>query len=90
MLRRGLIRPVPSQHDPPQHEPPEQELPLQDPTRIVVIAYLLALVCILVPLALVGGLFAGVALMRRNRPLYGTGVIVVAVACTAFGIVALR
>ena len=86
---------MPPEPDPPQHEPsphgqPEPELPLQDPTRIVVIAYLLALVCILVPLALLGALFAGVALVRRNRPLDGTGVIVVALACTAFGIFALR
>lgn len=66
------------------------DLPQRDPTRIVVIAYLLALVCVLVPLALLGALFAGVALVRRNRPLDGSGVIVVAVACTAFGLLVLR
>ena len=50
----------------------------------------MALVSMLVPLALLGAAFAGVALMRRNRPVDGAGVIVVAVAATAFGIFALR
>ena len=36
------------------------------------------------------GVFAGVALMRRNRPVDGAGVILVALASTAFGILALR
>ena len=54
------------------------------------IAYLLAAVCLLVPLALVGALFAGVALMRRNRRADGVGVIVVGLVATAIGIVLLR
>jgi hypothetical protein len=57
---------------------------------VVAVAYLLALVSMLVPLALLGGLFAGLALIRRNRPVDGLGVIVVAIAATAFGIFALR
>jgi hypothetical protein len=52
-----------------------------------VVAYLLAGVCLLVPLALVGALFAGVALIRRNRPADGAGVIAVALLATALGIV---
>jgi hypothetical protein len=52
----------------------------------VVIAYLLAAMCLLVPLALVGALFAGVVLARRNRPEHGAGVIALAIACTAAGI----
>lgn len=63
---------------------------VQDPPRVVVAAYLLALVCLLVPLALVGGLFAGVALMRRNRALEGAGVIIVSIACTAIGMTVIR
>ena len=55
----------------------------------MVVAYLLALVCMLVPLALIGAVFAGVALMRRNRPVDGAGVLVVAVASAAFGILVL-
>jgi hypothetical protein len=56
----------------------------------VVIAYLLAGVCLLVPLALVGALFAGLALIRRGRPADGAGVIVVAVLATALGLLLLR
>ena len=54
------------------------------------VAYLLAVVCLLVPLALVGALFAGVALIRRNRPADGWGVIVVGIAATALGLILLR
>lgn len=61
----------------------------QDPPRVVVMAYLLALVCLLLPFALVGAMFAGVVLMRRNRVAEGLGVLALAVACTAVG-VALR
>jgi hypothetical protein len=56
----------------------------------VVIAYLLAAVCLLVPLALLGALFAGAALVRRNRPADGAGVIVVALIATALGVALLR
>ena len=54
------------------------------------VAYLLAIVCLLVPLALIGALFAGVALMRRNRPADGWGVIAVAVVATVLGVLLLR
>ena len=54
---------------------------------MVVVAYILAAVCLLVPLALVGALFAGIVLMRRNRPREGAGVIALGVACTALGLV---
>ena len=54
------------------------------------VAYLLAIVCLLVPLALAGALFAGLALMRRNRPADGAGVIVVGLLATALGLVLLR
>jgi hypothetical protein len=56
----------------------------------VVVAYLLAAVCMLVPLALVGALFAGVALLRRGRPADGAGVIVVGLLATALGVLLLR
>jgi hypothetical protein len=54
------------------------------------VAYLLAGVCLLVPFALAGALFAGVALMRRNRPADGAGVIAVALLATALGLLLLR
>jgi hypothetical protein len=64
--------------------------PPRDPVRVVVAAYLLAAVCALVPLAVVGALFAGVALMRRNRPGEGAGIVALAVAATALGVLLLR
>ena len=51
------------------------------------VAYLLAAVCVLAPLAVVGAVFAGVALMRRNRPRDGIQVIALGIACTALGLV---
>ena len=54
------------------------------------IAYVLAALCLLVPLALLGALFAGVALTRRNRVADGLGVIVVGVVATALGLLLLR
>jgi hypothetical protein len=50
-----------------------------------VVAYLLAIICVVVPLALFGALFAGIALARRNRRAEGLGVIAVGVAATALG-----
>ena len=57
---------------------------------MVVVAYVLAAVCLLVPLALVGALFAGFVLMRRNRQLEGAGVIALGIACTALGVALFR
>lgn len=51
------------------------------------VAYLLAAVCALVPLALIGAVFAGIVLIRRNRPREGAGVIALGIACTAVGLV---
>jgi hypothetical protein len=51
---------------------------------------MLAIVCLLVPLAIVGAVFAGVALMRRNRPADGAGVLVVAAIATALGLLLLN
>ncbi len=51
------------------------------------VAYLLAAVCVLAPLAVVGAGFAGIALMRRNRPRDGAQVIALGLACTALGLV---
>lgn len=62
----------------------------QDPPRVVVAAYLLAAVCLLVPFAVVGALFAGLALSRRNRPGAGLGVIVLGVVCTVLAVTVLR
>ena len=66
------------------------EPPIRDPARVVVAAYLLAAICLLVPLALVGAAFAGVALARRNRRQDGAAVLVVALLCTVIGVTVLR
>jgi hypothetical protein len=56
--------------------------------QVVVAAYLLAAVCALVPLAIVGAAFAAVVLWRRGLRGHGAAVLLFAVACTAGGIMA--
>jgi len=55
------------------------------PPRFVGIAYVLALVCFLAPLAILGAGFAGAVLIRRGRQGHGIAVIVVAIACAVGG-----
>jgi len=55
------------------------------PGRLVAVAFLLALVCLLVPLAIVGAVFAGIVLIRRGRPTAGAGVLVLGVVCATLG-----
>ena len=62
----------------------------RDPPRVVAAAYLLAAVCLLVPLAFLGAAFAGVALARRNRPRDGAAILALAAACTALGVILFR
>lgn len=59
------------------------------PERFVLIAYVLAAVCLVAPLAILGAGFAGAVVFRNGRRASGLGVVVVAVACVALG-VALR
>ena len=60
------------------------------PARVVVAAYLLAALCLLIPLAMLGAGFAGVVLIGRGRRAEGIGVIAFGVACTVAGITLLR
>ena len=53
-------------------------------------AYVLALLCLMLPLAVVGSTFAGVVLIRQGVRGHGTAVLVLGVACVAIGIAALR
>lgn len=62
---------------------------LQDPANVVVAAYLLAAVCLIVPFAVIGAVFAGAALARRNRPAAGAGVIVLSLVCTVTAVAVL-
>jgi hypothetical protein len=64
--------------------------PLPVPTPAVVAAYLLAALCLLVPLAVVGAAFAGVVLWRRGLRLHAASVVGLGVACTVLGVTALR
>lgn len=57
---------------------------------VVASAYLLAGLCLLLPLAIVGAAFAAVVLVRRGRPTDGAGVAATAVLATVLGIVLLR
>ena len=60
------------------------------PTRLVVVAYAIALICAVAPLAVLGAGFAGAVLYGRGRRGSGAGVVAVAVLCAALGILVLR
>lgn len=68
-------------------EPASQE-PL--PPRIVAVAYLLAAICLFVPLAVVGAIFAGVVVSNRGLRGHGIAVIALSIASAALGLVLLR
>ncbi len=58
--------------------------------QAVVVAYLLAALCLLIPLAVVGSTFAGTVLWRRALRAHGIAVFGLGVACMVFGVAALR
>jgi len=58
--------------------------------QAVIAAYLLAALCLLIPLAVVGSTFAGIVLWRRGMRPHAVAVVGLGVACTAFGVAALR
>jgi hypothetical protein len=68
----------------------EREGAVAVPTRLVVVGYALALVCVVAPLAVLGAGFAGAVLINRGRRGAGAGVVVAAVLCAALGIALLR
>jgi hypothetical protein len=59
-------------------------------SRVVAVAYLLAVICVVVPPAVLGALFAGVVLLRRGLRGHGAAVVVLALSCASLGIVLLR
>ena len=67
-------------------EPAPDELP----PRLVAVAYLIALLCAVAPLVILGAAFAGATLYTRGRRGAGAGVVAVAVVCTALGATVLR
>ena len=64
--------------------------PLPVRPQLVVVAYLLAALCLLIPLAVFGSTFAGTVLWRRGLRRHGAAVIGLGVACVVFGVTALR
>lgn len=58
--------------------------------EVVAAAYLLAVLCLLIPLAVVGSTFAGTVLWRQGLRPHGVAVIGLGVACAVFGVTALR
>ena len=58
--------------------------------QVVVVAYLLAALCLLIPLAVIGSTFAGTVLWRRGLHTHGAAVIGLGIAGVAFGVTALR
>ena len=58
--------------------------------QAVVAAYLLAALCLLIPLAIVGSTFAGIVLWRRGLRQHAAAVVGFGVACMVFGVTALR
>lgn len=63
-------------------DPPPAPLP----PRLIGAAYLMALVCAVVPLVILGAGFAGAVVFNHGRHGAGAGVIAVALLSTALGI----
>jgi len=82
----GLDSSAPGQDGHVRRDPAVPEIP----PRLVVVAYALALVCAVVPLAVLGAGFAGAVLFTRGRRGAGAGVIALAVLCAALGVALLR
>lgn len=66
------------------------EAPLPVRPAVLVAAYLLAALCLLVPLSVVGSTFAGVVLWQRGLRSHAAAVVGLGIACTVLGVTALR
>ncbi len=72
---------------PPPVEPAGLEpRPEEVPRRFVLVAYALAALCAVAPLAVLGAGFAGAVLFTRGRRGAGAGVVAFATLCAALGI----
>ena len=69
---------------------PMDDGPLPVRPQAVAAAYLLAALCLLVPLAVVGSTFAGIVLYRRGLRPHAAAVIGFGLACMVVGATALR
>jgi hypothetical protein len=70
--------------------PVDERTPAELPPRLIVVAYVIALVCLVAPLAVLGAAFAGSVLFTRGRRAAGAGVVAVAVLCAVLGLTVLR
>lgn len=69
----------------------DEELPPSEiPKRVIFAAYLLSALCLIVPLAVVGAVFAGVVLIRRGRVVDGVSVVVLGVLGTVLAVTMFR
>ena len=66
----------------------DEPLPLRP--QAIVVAYLLAALCLLIPLAVVGSTFAGAALWRRGLRAHAAAVVALGLACVMLGVTVLR
>ncbi len=64
--------------------------PLPVRPQAVAAAYLLAALCLLIPIAVVGSTFAGIVLYQRGLRSHAAAVVGLGVACVVFGATALR
>jgi hypothetical protein len=74
----------PAKRDPAKREPDARPV-AEIPPRMVGIAYVLALLCLITPLTVLGSGFAGAVLFTRGMRREGAGVILVSVVCVALG-----
>ena len=66
----------------------DERLPMRP--QVVAAAYVLAALCLLVPLAVIGSTFAGAVLWQRGLRSHGAAVVGLGVACVVVGVTALR
>ncbi len=59
--------------------------PFSLPGRVIAAAYLLALVCVLVPFGIIGVAFVGTVLARRDARTHAAAVIALGVVCAILG-----
>jgi hypothetical protein len=64
--------------------------PLPVRPQAVVAAYLLAALCLLIPLAVIGSTFAGTVLWRRGQRPHAAAVVGIGLACAILGVTVLR
>jgi len=87
--RPGLEPPA-EPDPPPATDRARPAAPAEPPQSLVYVAFGLALVCALAPLAVLGAAFAGGVLYTRGRRVEGASVIALAVICCAVALTVLR